>query len=105
MTLEDFAGRGVGGSLFFAAETVPSALDVVRVSAGDGFAQGVHQVDDLAAFRLGGFVLWDGQVFDLGFDELFEGDLVTVGELRWVELGGAFFLLVIRRVRASPRRP
>ena len=35
------------------------------------------------------FVVGDGGVLDLGFDELFEGDFVAVDELRGVKFGGA----------------
>ena len=55
---------------------------------GDGFAQGVHEADDLASLRGGSFVVRDGRVLDLGLDQLLERDLVAVDKLLRRELGG-----------------
>ncbi len=53
-------------------------------------AKGVHEVDDLAGFGRC-FLLRDGRVFDLGFDEFLDGGFVFVGEFFGVELCGFAF--------------
>ena len=70
-----------GGFFLPAAGAASRALNAL--------AQGIHQVDDLAALRFDDLVLRDGQVLDLGFDEFLQCGFVAVGELAGVELGGA----------------
>ena len=86
--LRALCGGGLGGGRGFRA-------------GGDALAQRVHEVDDLAARRSDLFVLGDGQVLELGFDELFDGDLVAVDELLRIELAGARLMSSLARSSES----
>src|SRR5581483_7381970 len=71
------------GGFFGAA---PRGCFFCSTAAGDALAERVHEVDDLALLRCGFLVLGDRQVLELGFDEFFNRDLVTVDELFGIEL-------------------
>ena len=84
-----FCGSAVfAAGFFFGVGAGDSSTRLVGLDAAYRLAEGVHEVDDLATSGGGSFVLGDGRVFDLGFDEFFQRDLVAIDELGRIEFGG-----------------